>query len=227
MISGTDERRILDTYARGAGRYDAFVSWITFGLQEYIRNRLVERLAPKRGDLVLDLACGTGLNFKALEHRVGPTGRIVGVDLSADMLAVARRRVEKFGWTNVTLIQSDVTRYHPEQSADAALSTFALGLLPDPGLTARRMVDMVRPGAPVLVADTQLVPRWYGAPLNPVFRLAGRPWIPRSVEARYWSPHPLNAFTAVTVGFWREEWLGGSVYAAWGRRPGGTTEAAK
>jgi len=226
-MNGADERRVLDTYARGSGWYDSFVAWITLGLQEQIRNRLVERLGPKPGDLVLDLACGTGLNFRALERAVGPSGTIVGVDLSADMLSRAERRVEHFGWTNVTLIQADVTRFSPERQANAALSTFALGLFPDPAQAACHMVDMVRPGAPVLVADTQLVSHWYGALLNPVFRLGGRPWIPASLEGRYWSHHPLDAFTAATAGFLREEWFGGSVYVAWGQRPEGTGESMK
>ena len=79
----------------------------------------------------------------------------------------------------------------------------------------------------VLVADTQLVSHWYGALLNPVFRLGGRPWIPASLEGRYWSHHPLDAFTAATAGFLREEWFGGSVYVAWGQRPEGTGESMK
>jgi ubiquinone/menaquinone biosynthesis C-methylase UbiE len=51
---------------------------------------LVERAAPRPGERVLDLACGTGIVTRRLVPAVGPTGRVVGVDLSPDMLAVAR-----------------------------------------------------------------------------------------------------------------------------------------
>jgi ubiquinone/menaquinone biosynthesis C-methylase UbiE len=54
-------------------------------------------IAP--GDSVLDIACGTGANFALLDERVGPAGRVVGVDLSPDMLAVAAERCGARGAT--------------------------------------------------------------------------------------------------------------------------------
>jgi ubiquinone/menaquinone biosynthesis C-methylase UbiE len=57
---------------------------------------------------VLDIACGTGANFPLLVERVGPAGRVVGVDLSPDMLAVAAERVRRMGSDNVTLIEAGV-----------------------------------------------------------------------------------------------------------------------
>jgi ubiquinone/menaquinone biosynthesis C-methylase UbiE len=53
---------------------------------------LVDRAVPRPGERVLDLACGTGILTRRLASAVGPTGHVVGVDLSPDMLAVARRR---------------------------------------------------------------------------------------------------------------------------------------
>jgi ubiquinone/menaquinone biosynthesis C-methylase UbiE len=63
-------------------------------------------IAP--GDSVLDIACGTGANFALLDERVGPAGRVVGVDLSPDMLAVAAERVRRTGSDNLTLIEAGV-----------------------------------------------------------------------------------------------------------------------
>lgn len=54
---------------------------------------LVERLAVQPGERVLDLACGTGIVTRHLVDRIGPTGRVVGLDVNVDMLAVARRVV--------------------------------------------------------------------------------------------------------------------------------------
>ncbi|MDP4540499.1 methyltransferase domain-containing protein [Qipengyuania sp. DY56-A-20] len=52
------------------------------------------------GDLVVDLCCGSGQNFADLQRRVGPYGRIIGVDISAGMLDVASVLVARKGWEN-------------------------------------------------------------------------------------------------------------------------------
>ncbi|MCZ7665345.1 MAG: class I SAM-dependent methyltransferase [Thermoleophilia bacterium] len=218
---GLDQRLLLDVYARRSGSYDRFVYAVTLGLHHRLRTSLVRKLALRPGTVVLDLACGTGLNFAALEQAVGPAGRIVGVDVSADMLNRAYQKILRAGWTNVRLIQADITTFRPVEPLDAVLCTFAIGLLPDPDLGARAFVDMTRPGGCVLVADTHRVEHWYGPLVNPMLRLGGRPWIPPSVEDRYWSAHPQTTLAAMTENFHSEEWLGGTVYVAWGRRPQG------
>jgi ubiquinone/menaquinone biosynthesis C-methylase UbiE len=55
-------------------------------------------LAPASGSVVLDVGCGTGLNFVGLEKAIGPRGRLIGIDLSSDMLARAHERVQRHGW---------------------------------------------------------------------------------------------------------------------------------
>ena len=215
------ERLLLDAYARRSGLYDSFVYAVTLGLQQRLRTRLVRKLALQAGAVVLDLACGTGLNFAALEKAVGPAGRIVGVDASADMLGRAYQKILRAGWTNVRLIQADITTFRPVEPVDAVLCTFAIGLLPDPDLGARAFVDMARPGGCLLVADTRRIGRWYGPLVDPLLRLGGRPWIPSTMEDRYWSAHPQTALAAMSENSHSEEWLGGTVYIAWGRRPRG------
>jgi ubiquinone/menaquinone biosynthesis C-methylase UbiE len=60
-----------------------------------------------KGATVLDLACGTGQNFPFLAERIGPRGKIVGVDISSGMLKKARYRVERSGQVNISLLQAD------------------------------------------------------------------------------------------------------------------------
>lgn len=216
------DRLLLETYSRGSSWYDPFVYAVTLGSQQRLRSRLVRKLALQPGAVVLDLACGTGLNFAAIEEAVGPSGRIVGVDLSTDMLSQAYRKNLHAGWTNVRLIPADITTFRPVEPVDAVLCTFAIGLLPDPDLGACAFVDMVRPGGYVLVTDTRRVGRWYGLLVDPLLRCGARPWIPSSIKDRYWSAHPHTALAAATENFHCEEWLAGTVYVAWGRRPRGT-----
>ena len=58
------------------------------------------------GDTVLDVGCGTGLSFEGLRAHVGPTGRIVAFDPSPEMLALARERAARHGWTGLELLEA-------------------------------------------------------------------------------------------------------------------------
>ncbi len=90
-------------YHDEADRYDhrtrAFHHW---------RELLIDELPVTSGDTVLDIGCGTGLCLPLLHRKVGPTGHIVGIDGSSDMIELASRRVEGHGWQNVDLIAASV-----------------------------------------------------------------------------------------------------------------------
>ena len=60
------------------------------------RSRAIKLMGLKPGDRVLDIGCGTGLNFQLLRDKVGPQGHVVGVDASAAMLAQARNRARNW-----------------------------------------------------------------------------------------------------------------------------------
>lgn len=75
---------------------------IGFRYQQY-RKEAVNRLNLKAGNTVVDLGCGTGLNFPLLEKQIGPEETtIIGVDLSESMLQQAQQRVSKAGWKKRT-----------------------------------------------------------------------------------------------------------------------------
>ncbi len=83
---------------------------------------LIGQLAVTAGDTVLDIGCGTGLRMPGLQHKIGPTGRIIGVDASPDMLALAADRVADNGWQNVDLISVPVDKADIHGTADTAPS---------------------------------------------------------------------------------------------------------
>ncbi len=96
--------------------------------------RRVARLALglRPGDRVLDLACGTGLNFPHLRELVGERGQVVGVDITPAMLEVARRLIAKRGWKNVEVHEADAANLpFPEASFDKAMVSYALLIIPD------------------------------------------------------------------------------------------------
>lgn len=125
--------RLIATYRKKAKHYD-----VTSRLypapgypQRAQRLRAVRALGLRPGDTVVDVACGTGLNFALLEEAIGPDGRIVGVDLTDAMLARAHDRVAKNGWQNVTLTHADAAQFEFPSQVDAILSTYALSQVPE------------------------------------------------------------------------------------------------
>jgi ubiquinone/menaquinone biosynthesis C-methylase UbiE len=89
---------------------------------DFYRQRAIESLHLKAGDAVVDIACGTG-NFSLLQEKIGPNGRIVGVDFTEAMLTNARERVAENHWRNVELVRSDVAAYHFPEKVDGVIST--------------------------------------------------------------------------------------------------------
>jgi ubiquinone/menaquinone biosynthesis C-methylase UbiE len=124
---------LIETYRKKAKHYD-----VTSRLypapgypQRAQRLRAVQALGLRAGDSVIDMACGTGLNFPLIQKAIGPGGRIVGVDLTDAMLAHAQDRIETNGWSNVSLVQADAADFEFPAEVDAILSTYALSQVPE------------------------------------------------------------------------------------------------
>ena len=131
--AGRPQERLIETYRKKAKHYD-----LTSRLypapgypQRTQRLRAVRALRLRPGDTVVDMACGTGLNFGLLEKVVGPGGRIIGVDLTDAMLARAQDRIETNGWENVTLVQADAVAFDFTDEVNAILSTYAMTQVPE------------------------------------------------------------------------------------------------
>src|SRR5215469_5825792 len=123
MVSQADRRRdrLIETYRKKAKHYD-----ITSRLypvpgypQQAQRVRAVQALGLRAGDSVIDIACGTGLNFGLIEEVIGPAGRIIGVDLTDAMLARAQDRIERNRWSNVSLVHADAATFDFPTDVDA------------------------------------------------------------------------------------------------------------
>ena len=176
---GTPER-LIETYRKRARHYDV-ASQLYFAQWAH-RRRAIRALGLRPGDSVVEIACGTGLNFPLIEQEVGPEGRIIGVDLTDAMLAQAQRRVESSGWSNVSLVQADSAEFEFPSGIDAILATYPHALLPE----ARRVISS---GAGSLSAGG----RWVVLDLK----------VPDSL------PHWLTRLAVATVGRFAalEEWI--------------------
>src|SRR3954470_21786329 len=103
-------------YAADAYLYDRRTSAF-----QGFRRAIVDALPLRPGDTVLDVGCGTGLCFEMLLDRVGPTGQVIGIDASPEMIGMARARAGRAGWDNVLVTESPVAAAHIDVTADAAL----------------------------------------------------------------------------------------------------------
>ena len=115
-------------YGRYADLYDAVAT--APGVATW-RRAAADALDLEPGDTVVEMGCGTGANLPFLRERVGSDGRVLGVDLTRPLLARARGRIERRGWSNVAVAQADATA-PPVARADAVLGSFVVGMLPDP-----------------------------------------------------------------------------------------------
>jgi len=105
----------------------------------------IEGLSPQRGQVILDIGCGAGQTLQQLADRVGPTGRVVGVDVAPQLLALARSRT--VGRREVELLETDAgTLSLPDHSADGVFSRFGIMGIEDPPLAFSNFRRITKPG---------------------------------------------------------------------------------
>ena len=144
-------------YHEDARSYDERTS----AFQGY-RRAVVEALPLCPGQVVLDVGCGTGLCHGSLLDKVGPQGRVVGIEESPEMVAVARERIEQEGWRNVTVVQSsaeDAQIASIADEADAALFCAVHDILQSPD-ALQNVLSTLRPGAGVAAGGGKWAPPW-------------------------------------------------------------------
>ena len=162
MRTPTVVEEIRDLYRKRAKHYDITANLyylVGFRIQAY-RKKAVAALRLRPGDTVVDIGCGTGLNFAFLQRAVGPHGKIIGVDITDAMLEKARNRVRKNGWTNVELIQQDAATFVFPQRVDGMLATFALSLMPGLDRVIRNGAAALAPGKRMVILDLKLPSNW-------------------------------------------------------------------
>jgi ubiquinone/menaquinone biosynthesis C-methylase UbiE len=158
MAHAMDRKALPSTNGRiihGAFRYDLLVWLVSLGREQTFRAKVLDLARLKPGESVLDVGCGTGTLAIAAKRRVGPAGRVHGIDASPEMIARARKKATKAG-VEVTFENAVVEQLpFADGSFDAVLSTVMLHHL---GRKARQqcaseMRRVLKPGGRVLAVD--------------------------------------------------------------------------
>ena len=114
---------------------------------------------PQPGQIVLDLGCGAGFDTLLAARRVGPKGKVIGIDMTPEMLAKACHNAAVLGVTNVEFLLGQIESLPlPDASVDLVISNGVFNLCPDKPGVLGEVFRVLRPGGRLQMADILLEP---------------------------------------------------------------------
>ena len=216
-MSGFDRGSLIDIYRKRARNYDLYAKLFPLvGFRQWAyREKAVQMLHLQLGDTVVDIGCGTGLNFPLLRAAIGPEGTIIGVDLTDAMLAQARKQVQDKGWSNVELVKSDAAEFRFPAGVDGIISTYAITLVPEFDRVIRKGCQALKPGKRWAIADFKM-PSNAPSPLAPLLALVLVRPFGGSIELS--SRHPWESIDNYMQNTHMQDFYMGFVYVMAGER---------
>jgi len=154
-----------DTWVRQRDRTDAQLG--PLGLA------VIDELRPHAGERVLDVGSGTGQTLLQLAERVGPSGRVVGIDVSEPMTAEARARIAHAGVSNVEIVLGNAANQRFDQPFDVVFSRFGVMFFEDSVAAFTHLKSNMKPGGRLGFVCWQPLEKnpWVHRPLSAVQRV--------------------------------------------------------
>jgi ubiquinone/menaquinone biosynthesis C-methylase UbiE len=129
----------------------------------------VGALSVPPGARILEIGCGTGLNFSLLVNPLDPSeGRLTGLDFSIDMLRKAGKRKRREGWSHVDLVAADACRMPFAGEFDVIFFAYSLTMIPDWPCALEKAYERLAPGGRLGVLDFDTCSGW--GPLGGILR---------------------------------------------------------
>ncbi|MDZ8051613.1 MAG: bifunctional demethylmenaquinone methyltransferase/2-methoxy-6-polyprenyl-1,4-benzoquinol methylase UbiE [Aulosira sp. ZfuVER01] len=146
---------IRDIFDRIAPVYDQLNDWLSLGQHRIWKAMAIKWSNPEPGDTCLDLCCGSGDITLGLARRVGATGKVYGVDFSANLLAMAKERSQRqYLHPNITWVEADVLDLPFEDNKfDAATMGYGLRNVKDIPRSLKELYRVLKPGAKAAILD--------------------------------------------------------------------------
>jgi SAM-dependent methyltransferase len=157
-------------------------------LFEPLTTLALDAAAPALGERVIDIGCGCGATTLALADRIGPTGHILGLDVSEPMSARARQRIAAAAVNNAEVVVSDAALHaFPRADSDLLFSRFGVMFFADPVAAFANLRRALRPGGRLLCAAWRPLTDnpWFSVPLE-----AALPLLPPQAPADPNAPGP-------------------------------------
>ena len=145
---------VSDVFRTVAERYDVMNDLMSLGTHRLFKRMVVESSGVRPGDLVLDLAGGTGDMSALFGRAVGPSGRVILADLNEAMMRVGRSRMYDQGLTNIAFCQTPGEHLpFADATFDVACISFGLRNFTNKDQALSELLRILKPGAPLLVLE--------------------------------------------------------------------------
>ncbi len=154
----SSQNLVIKAYRKYADNYDLVVKFyrlLGIKIGKY-RKITVDALELSKGDIVVELGCGTGLNFPLVLDVIGPDGKLIGVDITDKMLDQARKRVKGNEWNNVELVQSDAAEYNFPKDVDGIFATGVIQYSPQCDKIIKHGYDALKTGKNFVILDFKM-----------------------------------------------------------------------
>lgn len=174
-MSDAASRQDMSAYWDRAGKVWVEMQGLLDRLYQPIAKAVVDAADPRTGEAVLDIGCGSGATSFEAAWRVGPPGRVVGADISAPLVELARRRAGAEGFESVDFVLADAQTHPFEPTFDAIVSRFGVMFFPDPVAAFANLRGALKPGGRLAFAS------WRSAEDNPITLVplaAAAPFLP-------------------------------------------------